>query len=127
MAELEHMDKETLVNVLYDVPNEMVGRIIGREGATVRVLQSLSGANLEIPPETEPGQSIRRIKLTGKVCNILYCKAMMETKIAHGEDSNIPLPQGDQVQSCVDRAVECLGGHQRHANRQTEIILSVFP
>ncbi len=75
----------------------MVGRIIGREGATVRILQNLSGARLDIPQESEPGSTVRKVAVIGTPCRILYCKAIIEAKISNGEDCSIPLPVGDQV------------------------------
>ena len=94
---LKAQNANGIFTLLFDIPNEMVGRIIGREGATVRIIQKLSSCVLDIPPEAEPGSTHRRVKIIGTPCHILYCKAIIESKISNGEESSIPLPEGDQV------------------------------
>ena len=97
ISEVTQQNPDGLFSVVVDVPNDMVGRIIGREGATVRIIQNLSGARMDIPQDSEPGTNMRKITLVGSPCRILYCKAIIDAKVSNGEDSSIPLPVGDQV------------------------------
>ena len=47
------------------VPNEMVGKIIGKGGATIRQLQDLSGAHADVAKQTVLGEQHCRATLTG--------------------------------------------------------------
>ena len=57
----------------------------------------MSGAKLDIPPESEAGSSVRKVAITGTPCHIRYCKAIIEAKTSGTEETIIPLPIGDQI------------------------------
>jgi hypothetical protein len=94
---LSRQSADSIVTVFLDVPNEMVGRVIGKEGSTVRIIQNLSVTHLDIPQDCPPGSSFRKIKISGTPSHILYCKAIIDAKVTRGEEGGVPLPYGDQV------------------------------
>jgi far upstream element-binding protein len=78
-------DDEIEENV--DVPNAMVGLIIGRGGENIRDLQLRSGAHIQIErdSEAEPGSRTRRIMLKGEVDRVAKAKALIDGMIAERE------------------------------------------
>jgi far upstream element-binding protein len=62
------------------VPGEHTGRIIGRQGATIRVIQELSGAHVDIERENDvTGRRLMRI--TGTREQIEACKVYLNMKM----------------------------------------------
>ncbi|KAG5178352.1 hypothetical protein JKP88DRAFT_270499 [Tribonema minus] len=51
--------------VILQVPNDRVGLIIGKAGATIKELQNRSGARIQIPPQSDPGTTMRSVSITG--------------------------------------------------------------
>ena len=47
------------------VMNRHVGRIIGRAGVTIRDIQLRSGAYLDVPQDGQPGETHRKIRISG--------------------------------------------------------------
>lgn len=70
------------------VPDEEVGRVIGKGGSTIRHIQDLSSAHLDIAKECPPGSRERPITVTGNPQQIAHCEELLQTKL-RGE----PLPQ----------------------------------
>ena len=94
----------------YPVPNDIVGRIIGKGGATIRSIENISGAHIDIPAECEPGSTDRMIKISGTPAQIAYCKAIVQQKVEGGGESTIPLPQegqGDPSNPVATKIVHC--------------------
>jgi len=98
----------------YPVPDDIVGRIIGKGGATIRSIENISGAHIDIPPECAPGTTDRMITITGTAAQIAYCKAIVQQKVDGGGESTIPLPaegQGDPTNPVSTKIVQCPNDH----------------
>ena len=67
-----------------DVPDEHVGRVIGKSGASIRVMQNLSGAHIDVPQQCEEGTNYRKVKMTGKQFQLDYCTFSSPPPLAHG-------------------------------------------
>lgn len=90
-------DPEKLTEYV-EVPNEHVGRVIGKSGASIRVLQNLSGAHIDIPGECEPGTTYRKVSVTGTPKEIAYCRQLIMQKCdPEAQDSTLPLPEDGKV------------------------------
>eukprot|EP00038_Savillea_parva_P019324 m.27197 g.27197 ORF g.27197 m.27197 type:complete len:529 (+) comp4383_c0_seq1:283-1869(+) len=70
------------VQVVIQCPNENVGMIIGRSGATFRMLQETTGAKVKIPKESAPGVPYREITLTGNQNQVEHCRMLIVDKLA---------------------------------------------
>eukprot|EP00041_Stephanoeca_diplocostata_P041972 m.9727 g.9727 ORF g.9727 m.9727 type:complete len:576 (-) comp6988_c0_seq1:1424-3151(-) len=76
-----------------DIPNDLVGRCIGKNGATIRMMQSLSGADIQIPQECMPGTQIRKAKISGTPQQLEYARKLMQQKCdPTQEDAPMILP-----------------------------------
>lgn len=53
------------VNIAIPVPDSQVGTIIGKQGATIKMLQARTGASIQIPKECEPGTRNRMVAISG--------------------------------------------------------------
>lgn len=47
--------------------------VLGVVGATIRMMQSLSGADIQIPQECVPGTQIRKAKISGTPQQVRVC------------------------------------------------------
>ncbi|CAM9255361.1 unnamed protein product, partial [Chrysoparadoxa australica] len=47
------------------IPTDRVGLVIGKAGATIKELQSRTGARIQIPMEADPGTNVRSVSITG--------------------------------------------------------------
>lgn len=96
-AAVDGAQADSSADNILEVPNEMVGRIIGKGGATIRIIQNLSGAHIDVPQECEPGTNMRRIKITGAPSQVAYCITIIRQKTnPNDEGTSIPLPaEGD--------------------------------
>ena len=56
------------------VPDGMVGKIIGKQGSTIRQIQDVSGAHMDIDKACEPGAFERTVTLTGTPSAIAKCE-----------------------------------------------------
>lgn len=59
------MNAGEMESFAFNVPNEVVGIIIGRGGTTHRQLQENTGCQVVIPKESDPGCNYRSITLRG--------------------------------------------------------------
>ncbi len=57
----------------------MVGRIIGRQGTTIRMIQDQSGAHVDVPRES--GAPYRQLEIKGTQAQIQTCIALIQQKI----------------------------------------------
>ena len=69
------------------VPNEMVGRIIGKGGSSIREIQQSSGAHMNIEKECIPGTQNRRIGVKGTLLQMAYCNLLIQSKISGGDQT----------------------------------------
>jgi far upstream element-binding protein len=51
--------------VIVQVPDDRVGGIIGKGGAVINEIQTRTGTHVQIPPQPEPGTSMRSVSITG--------------------------------------------------------------
>eukprot|EP00043_Microstomoeca_roanoka_P015371 m.153878 g.153878 ORF g.153878 m.153878 type:complete len:554 (+) comp16246_c0_seq1:467-2128(+) len=72
---------EIITRVAY-IPNEHVGRVIGRGGSTIRQIQELSGAHMDIAKECKPGESQREVTITGVITQVDHCEDLIHKKVA---------------------------------------------
>lgn len=74
------------------VPNEMVGLVIGKNGSTVRQLQEQSGAIIHIPKESAPGMSFREVTITGHCSQVGQCQKLIVDRVTNRTASVSSLP-----------------------------------
>eukprot|EP00039_Didymoeca_costata_P006328 m.89363 g.89363 ORF g.89363 m.89363 type:complete len:420 (+) comp13214_c2_seq1:118-1377(+) len=65
----------------FNVPNEVVGIIIGRQGTTFRQLQEGTGCNITIPKDSLPGTNYRTITLRGTRIAMELCHQQIMSRI----------------------------------------------
>ena len=56
------------------VPDGMVGKIIGKQGSTIRQIQDVSGAHMDIAKACEPGAFERIVTVTGTPSAVAKCE-----------------------------------------------------
>lgn len=71
------------------IPNDMVGKVIGKGGETIRSLQDQSGAHMDVAKECAPGMSNREVTVKGTPAQMAYCNLLLQQKINNG-DPNAP-------------------------------------
>eukprot|EP00283_Hemiselmis_rufescens_P010805 CAMPEP_0173435968 /NCGR_PEP_ID=MMETSP1357-20121228/15688_1 /TAXON_ID=77926 /ORGANISM="Hemiselmis rufescens, Strain PCC563" /LENGTH=395 /DNA_ID=CAMNT_0014401009 /DNA_START=52 /DNA_END=1235 /DNA_ORIENTATION=+ len=78
-------------DVIVNVPNESVGLVIGKAGATIKYLEQSSGARIQIAKECPPGSNLRPITLTGpnQQC-IQAAQSMILAKVNDGAAIGTP-------------------------------------
>jgi len=87
-------------NLTVRIPNDTVGLIIGKGGGTIKMLETQSGARIQIAKECEPGTNNRPITLLGNPHCVESAKNMIFQKVSTkvGEISGWN-PQSAQQQS----------------------------
>lgn len=86
---------------LIGVPDEMVGKIIGKLGSTIKQIQDISGAHMDIAKACEPGVFDRTITITGIPSQIEKCEELIRTKIDGGN-----LPVAPSVNGIAETVVQ---------------------
>lgn len=83
-----------------DVPDEHVGRVIGKSGASIRYMQNLSHAHIDVPQQCEPGTTYRKVKMTGQRKEVDYCRQLILQKCSpDSADAPIVLPEDGSATS----------------------------
>lgn len=88
---------DTVTKVTY-IPNDHVGRVIGRGGTTIRQIQELSGAHMDIAKECRPGEFQREVTVTGTPAQVQQCEDLIQKKVA-GE--SLPPAPTRSANECV--------------------------
>lgn len=88
---------DSMTRITY-IPNDHVGRVIGRGGSTIRQIQELSGAHMDIAKECRPGEYQREVTVTGTQAQIDQCEDLIRKKVA-GE--NLPAAPTRSGNECV--------------------------
>jgi far upstream element-binding protein len=70
-----------IVTKVVGVPDQHVGRIIGRQGETVRQLQDLTLCYVDVSGSATPGTDTRPITLTGTPANLLKAEELIRIKV----------------------------------------------
>ena len=69
---------------IMQIPSDCVGMIIGRQGATIQLLQSQSGCRIQMQKDSDatPGSMVRNVQLIGDPNAIMMAKQLIEGKVA---------------------------------------------
>lgn len=81
------------VEEIIDIPEQHIGRVIGKGGSAIRSIQQTASVKLEVPNECVPGTSVRRAKLTGTQAANAYARQMIEEKMRGNEARQHQLSQ----------------------------------
>eukprot|EP00808_Paulinella_micropora_P017250 g32357.t1 len=87
---------------IIEIPNNMVGLIIGRGGETIKMLQIKTGASIQVTRDSERDTSsnMRTVRLWGAPEQIEYMKSEIE-KMVFGPMRGLPGGMGGQAQVMV--------------------------
>lgn len=94
-AQIKRFRHEEAVALL-NVPLEHIGRIIGRQGQTIKQLQEITGARMELPRESEEGAAYRVAKMFGTPDQVEYCKYLLLRKITPREEGGLAGPDPEK-------------------------------
>lgn len=64
------------------VSGHMVGRVIGKSGATIRELQGRTGASISLPKSTSTDATSRVIHIAGTAHQVSHCHLLLKLKLA---------------------------------------------
>lgn len=74
------------------MPEDALERVVGKDGASLRVLCNLSGAtDIIVAEQGDPETHQRAIRIVGSADQVRYCKAIIRQRVAP-EGSPIPQP-----------------------------------
>lgn len=71
-----------IISKLMHVPNDQVGRLIGKSGCTIRQMQEVSGAHVEIAKTCAAGSTMRDVTLTGNEAQVARAEQLVNQKLA---------------------------------------------
>lgn len=97
------------------IPAQHVGRVIGKNGQTIRHIQELSGAQIDLPKESRPGEDFRVLTITGTEAEVDYCSQILQIKITPREEGGAAGP-GPNFAVCVC-GIRGYGGTPMAGNR----------
>eukprot|EP00052_Salpingoeca_macrocollata_P008704 m.68731 g.68731 ORF g.68731 m.68731 type:complete len:475 (-) comp16725_c0_seq2:171-1595(-) len=86
----ENDQANPILRKVVPVPNDQVGRVIGKQGITIRQLQELSGAHVEVAKECKPGVNVREITLLGRQPQLEKCEELIQAKLAGESLPSLP-------------------------------------
>jgi len=66
------------------VPVALVGRLIGKAGSAIKELREMSGANIKVNSECEPGTQERKVVVSGTPDAVQYALGLIAQKLAQG-------------------------------------------
>ena len=66
------------IGVLVRVPDEHVGRVIGKSGMHIRELQLVTGARVFLPKSGAPGAGFREMLVTGVSEQVAHCQSLLQ-------------------------------------------------
>ncbi len=73
-------DPSAVTVSILTVPNDLVGRIIGKQGASIKEIQEQSGAKLDIPQDIHA--PTRDVTIRGTPSQIALCTTLIHQKMA---------------------------------------------
>ncbi|KAJ1472919.1 hypothetical protein T484DRAFT_1838399 [Baffinella frigidus] len=77
MVNLSFLDGTKVI----DIPNDSCGRIIGKGGATIKQMESQSGAKIRMKSESAPGSSTKELTLEGPPECIAAAQVLIMDKV----------------------------------------------
>lgn len=89
-SHLQQQHDHREATIIY-VPNEHVGRVIGRKGAHIKELQGQSGAKIYLPGETSSDMPFRRMRIHGTPEQRHRCYQLLLQKVPYLEQAPIEL------------------------------------
>ena len=66
------------------VPVQLVGRLIGKGGSGIKELREMSGANIKVISECEPGTQERKVIVRGAPDQVQYALSLINSKLSQG-------------------------------------------
>ena len=66
------------------VPVALVGRLIGKAGSAIKELREMSGANIKVNSDCEPGTQERKVVVSGTPDAVQYALGLIAQKLAQG-------------------------------------------
>ena len=102
------------------IPDDQVGRIIGKGGCFIKEIQDTSGAHVDIAKQCNPGETQRELILKGSAQQMATCKYLIEAKIA-GEERRGSMGMGggagygQQAYGQQAYGQQAYGGYQQQA------------
>jgi len=68
--------------LIVNVANDSVGLVIGKQGATIKMLEQQSGARIQIAKDCPAGTNMRPITLTGPGNSVEHAKSLILGKVS---------------------------------------------
>mmetsp|Transcript_10360 Transcript_10360/g.31217 ORF Transcript_10360/g.31217 Transcript_10360/m.31217 type:complete len:427 (+) Transcript_10360:685-1965(+) len=113
-----HMSQQPLapgtMPVQFQVPNESMGAVIGRAGATINQIRQMSGAKVDIA-QSVPGMAMRLVTVTGTPEQIQMAQYLIQVKMGGGA---LPTSSYGLVSTMASAAAQ--GGHDYAAIAQQQ-------
>ena len=82
LAQLQIDPNMTITAKIVQVPNDQVGRLIGKNGCTIRQMQEVSGSHVEIAKACAPGSTMRDVTLTGTEQQVSRAEQLVTQKLS---------------------------------------------
>ena len=92
----EGHEPEVPITKIVVVPDEAVGRLIGKQGTTIRQIQDISGAHVDIAKEPERGTTTRVVTLKGTPSQLKIAEDILNAKVV---GDAIPVPDAKPLLS----------------------------
>lgn len=108
------MEQEELI---VRIPNESVGRVIGKKGAHIKKIQVDSGARVYLPKDCAPGTAYREMKISGGLRQVRACVAILSRSMT---------PPGEQVVALDVTPVSAEGQVHAHAAGHSNLSTTVI-
>jgi predicted RNA-binding protein YlqC (UPF0109 family) len=86
LAELQLKDEKPLIIENVEVPMQLVGRVIGKGGVYIRLIQQTTGATVTLPRFSIPGSKNQIFTITGDRHQVPHCKEMLTVKMTECQD-----------------------------------------
>ena len=80
-------DDDEIVHHTIPCPNDKVGLIIGSKGIVIKSMMNRSKAKILVTADSQNGQTIRYVEITGTEKQVKGAKSMVECVIKHGQEA----------------------------------------
>jgi len=106
-AYADHMADQAHEEVIVQIPDESVGRVIGKKGSHIKKIQDDSGARVYLPKDCAVGTAHREMKITGARHQVQSCIESLSRSLT---------PPGEQL-VVLDVATVSMSQHQHHQHQ----------